>query len=292
MSIADKFQKFCSDLRMDSGTVATVSYRYHRITQQLNESFRSLSSENANSLYVGSYGRGTAIHVSDIDMLYILPGSDYLRFNGYSLNGQSAMLQEVRRSIAQTFPQTTLRGDGQVVVVEFSDGVRFEIVPCFLNDDDSFTYPDTNKGGHWKKTNPRPEIDAIRLMNAMTNKNLCRLCRMIRAWKDHCGVSMGGLLIDTLAHGFIRNWSYRDKSFMWYDWLTRDFFEYLSNINDKQSYWYAVGSNQLIYPQGNFSYKAKQAYNNALEAIEHEKSGHEWSANQKWREIYGYLFAN
>lgn len=292
MSIADKFQKFCSDLRMDSETVATVSYRYHRITQQLNESFRSLSNENENSLYVGSYGRGTAIHVSDIDMLYILPYSDYLRFSGYSLNGQSAMLQEVRRSIAQTYPQTTLGGDGQVVVVEFSDGVRFEVVPCFLNDDNSFTYPDSNNGGHWKKTNPRPEIAAIKSMNTMTNKNLCRLCRMIRAWKDQCGVPMGGLLIDTLAYDFIRDWSYRDKSFMWYDWLTRDFFEYLSNINDKQSYWYAAGSNQFIYPKGNFSYKAKQAYNNALEAIEHEKSGREWSANKKWREIYGYLFAN
>jgi len=35
MSIADKFSRFCSTLRMDDDMVSAVSYRYHRITQQL-----------------------------------------------------------------------------------------------------------------------------------------------------------------------------------------------------------------------------------------------------------------
>jgi len=290
MSIAYKFQKFCSALRMDTNTVSTVSYRYHRITQQLNESFRGYSNENANSLYVGSYGRDTAIHVSDIDMLYVLPYADYLRFNAYAWNGQSAMLQEVRAAIAQTYPQTFLKGDGQVVVVEFSDGIRFEVVPCFENCDGSFTYPDSNDGGHWKTTNPRPEIETIRVIDINANNNLRRLCRMVRAWKEQWDVSMGGLLIDTLAYKFLKDWKYRNESFTYYDWLTRDFFEYLSNVDDQQSYWYAVGSNQLIFPRGNFSYKAKRAYNLSLEAVVFEEKKYEWSANQKWREIYGTKF--
>lgn len=290
MTIADKFQRFYSALRMDANTVSSVVYRYHRITQRLNESFRGYSNEDANSLYVGSFGRGTAIHVSDIDMLYMLPYNEYLRFNAYAWNGQSSMLQEVRSAIAKTFPQTELKGDGQVVVVDFSDGIRFEVVPCFENTDGSFTYPDSNEGGHWRTTNPRPEINAIKSMNTKTNDNLRHLCKMVRAWKDQWDVPMGGLLIDTLAHHFLSNWKHRDKSFMWYDWLTRDFFEYLSGIDDQQSYWYAVGSNQLIFPRGNFSYKAKRAYNIALEAISYENSKCEWSANQKWREIYGNKF--
>ena len=277
-------------MRMDTNTVSTVSYRYHRITQQLNESFRGYSNENANSLYVGSYGRDTAIHVSDIDMLYVLPYADYLRFNAYAWNGQSAMLQEVRAAIAQTYPQTFLKGDGQVVVVEFSDGIRFEVVPCFENCDGSFTYPDSNDGGHWKTTNPRPEIETIRVIDINANNNLRRLCRMVRAWKEQWDVSMGGLLIDTLAYKFLKDWKYRNESFTYYDWLTRDFFEYLSNVDDQQSYWYAVGSNQLIFPRGNFSYKAKRAYNLSLEAVVFEEKKYEWSANQKWREIYGTKF--
>lgn len=290
MFIADKFSRFCSTLRMDDDMVSAVSYRYHRITQQLNESFRGTSNENANSLYVGSYGRGTAIHLSDVDMLYVLPYNDYLRFNKYLWNGQSAMLQEVRNAIAQTYSQTHLRGDGQVVVVEFSDGICFEVVPCFVNDDDSFTYPDSNNGGHWKRTDPKPEIEAIRGMDGQTNNNLRRLCRMVRAWKDQWDVPMGGLLIDTLAYNFLKDWKYRDKSFMWYDWLTRDFFDFLSGVDDQQGFWYAVGSNQKIFPRGTFSYKAKRAYNIALEAMAFENNKYEWSANQKWREIYGTKF--
>jgi hypothetical protein len=61
-------------------------------------------------------------------------------------------------------------------------------------------------------------------------------------------------------------------------------------VNDKQAYWYAVGSNQWIFPRGNFAYKAKQAFLNALGAIGYEGEGKEWSANQKWREIYGTQF--
>ena len=290
MSIADKFQRFCLALRMSEDVVDAVAYRYHRITRQLNEAFRGCSNENAYSLYVGSYGRGSAIHVSDIDMLYILPENYYLKFDGYAGNGQSAMLQVVRNSIAQTYPQTVVKGDGQVVVVNFSDGICFEVVPCFENNDGSFIYPDANNGGRWRTTNPRPEIEAIRNMDRLTNKNLRRLCRMVRSWKDQCNVPMGGLLIDTLAHNFLKDWAYRDKSFLYYGYLTRDFFEYLSGVNDKQAYWFAVGSNQGIFPRGNFAYKAKQAYLNALDAIVYEDGGKEWSANQKWREIYGTQF--
>ena len=113
---------------------------------------------------------------------------------------------------------------------------------------------------------------------------------MVRAWKEQWNVPMGGLLIDTLAYNFLKDWKHRDKSFMCYDRLTRDFFDYLSKVDDQQSYWYAVGSNQLIFPRGNFSYKALRTYNLAVDALALEAKGYEWSANRKWREIYGTNF--
>lgn len=290
MSVADKFQRFCTALRMPTVTVSTVQMRYRQITQRLNLDFYGWDSDTLNTIYVGSYGRGTAIHVSDIDVLFKMPTGSYARYNNYAYNGQSQMLQDLRTSLLRTYSSSAIKGDGQVTDIFFSDGMKFEIVPCCENSDGSFTYPDSNGGGHWKVTDPRPEIESIRSMDVNTNNNLRRLCRMIRAWKDQWNVPMGGLLIDTMAHNFLRNWEYKDKSFMWYDWLTRDFFGYLSNVDDQQSYWYAVGSNQLIFPRGNFSYKVKRAYNLSLEAIAFEKKECEWSANQKWREIYGTRF--
>lgn len=290
MSISDKFSNFCSKLRMSDATVSNVRLRCHNITKRLNKDFRGIENDTMYSLYVGSYGRGSAIHVSDIDMLYILPWSYYTKYNSYISNGQSALLQAVRDSVKQTYPVTDISGDGQVVKVWFSDDVVFEIVPCFEYSDGSFCYPDTHDGGSWKITNPRPEISAINGLNYLTNSNLKRLCRMIRAWKDNCNVPMGGLLIDTFAYRFLSTWENKDKSFMYYDWMTRDFFKFLSEQDDNQLYWKAVGSGQFIYPKGKFAYKAKTAYNNALIAIEKEDKGYTYTANDYWRAIYGSKF--
>ncbi|MCR4857659.1 MAG: hypothetical protein K5890_05620 [Bacteroidales bacterium] len=291
MSISDKFSAFCSNLRMSNNTVSNVRTRYHSITKRLNKDFRNIDNDYLNSLYVGSYGRGTAIHVSDIDMLYILPWEYYSKYNSYVSNVQSALLQAVKESIQQTYPVTYMSGDGQVVKVWFSDGVEFEVVPCFeYSDGSGFCYPDTHDGGSWKTTNPKPEINTINTWNNITNKNLRRLCRMIRAWKDNCNVSMGGLLIDTFAYRFLKDWEHYDKSYFYYDWMTRDFFKYLSEQNDEQSYWIAVGSGQFIYPKGKFTAKAKTAYNNALIAIEKEDKGYSYTANDYWRAIYGTNF--
>lgn len=275
---------------MPTSTVNTVQMRYRQITQRLNLDFYGWDSDTLNTIYVGSYGRGTAIHISDIDVLFKMPQGSYARYNSYAYNGQSQMLQDLRASLLRTYSSSNIQGDGQVTDIFFSDGMKFEIVPCFENDDGSFTYPDSNGGGHWRVTNPRPEIESIRSMDINTNSNLRRLCRMVRAWKDQWDVPMGGLLIDTLAHHFLKDWKYRNMSFMWYDWLTRDFFEYLAGVNDQQSYWYAVGSNQLIFPRGRFTYKAKHALNLAIEAIKFDDQKCEWSANRKWWEIYGTKF--
>ena len=271
MEISQKFDLLCDNLRMNKEIVNTVSYRYHRIIHQLNESYYGIDNDSLHGLYVGSYGRGTAINTSDIDILFILPYEEYVRFNRYLTNGQSALLQDVKKNIQKTYPNSYISGDGQVIVVSFVDGVTFEIVPCFENSDSSFTYPDTNDGGSWKRTNPRPEISAINRLDNRTNKNLKRLCRMVRSWKEQNNVPIGGLLIDTLAYRFLEGWKYRDKTTLYYDWMT-------------------VGNNQLIYRKGPFATKAKKAYDAAVAAIAYETNGYDYSANLKWQEIYGTRF--
>lgn len=128
------FRQFEANLRMTPATVSAVRNRYHAITRRINVDFWGTSSDTDNSWYAGSYGRGTAISTSDIDILVELPPGEYNNAWARSLfggNGPSALLQKVKRSLSATYPQTKLRGDGQVVVAEFADGVRFEIVPVF-----------------------------------------------------------------------------------------------------------------------------------------------------------------
>ena len=289
MGIGETFQKFCDNLKVSNAE--SISYRYRRITNQLNKDFYGYESEIYHSIYTGSYGRDTAIAgFSDLDMLFWLRPEDYSRFNNYLGNGQSAMLQEVRASILNTYPDSAVIGDGQVVVVEFTDNMKFEIAPGFELTDGSFKCPNSNGGGYWYITNPRAEQNEINNKNVLWNYNLKRLAQMARAWKGTWDVPIGGLLIDTLAYNFLENWSYRDKSYFYYDFMSRDFFNYMANQNSTQSYWLAPGSNQQVYRKGLFEYKAKRCYNISLEAIDADGKGYEYTRNQKWREIYGTEF--
>jgi len=291
MSLAEWFSDFCSNLTIKDG--GTISTRYKNITKRLNTDYWATTSDSAHSLYVGSYGRKTATQgFSDLDMIFRLPYEEYEKYDNYSGNGQSALLQAVKKSIEKTYSTTSIRGDGQVILIPFNDGITFEVVPAFVNKDDSFTYPDANDGGRWRTTNPKPEIAAIKSRNFTCNGNLKQLCRMMRAWKRKWDVPIGGLLIDTLAYQFIENWEYRDKSYFYYDYMSRDFFKWMADQDSEQSYWKAPGSSQYVYSKGLFQYKAKRCYNLSLEAIKHETADpkREWSAKQKWREIYGTTF--
>lgn len=290
MSVSDYFSTFCSNLRMSSDVVSTIQYRYHEITKRINIDYWDCSSEITHSLYVGSYGRGTEIWTSDIDIIVQLPYSTYEKFNAYRNNGQSALLQEVKGVLQKRYSTSHIKGDGQVIGINFSDGINFEIVPAFIQTDGSYKYPDTNNGGSWKITDPKKEIDAMNIRNSNTNKNLKRLCRMARAWKEECNVQMSGILIDTLAYKFINDWIYKDKSYLYYDFMSRDFFEFLKDLDKEQEYWLAPGSSRHVWKNGNFQTKAKIAYENVLEAINYENNDCLYSSKCKWREIYGTKF--
>ena len=291
MGLAEWFSTFCANIQVQDG--GTISTRYKNITRRLNSDYWTTTSDTAHSLYVGSYGRNTAIQgISDLDMIFQLPYSVYEQYNNYSGNGQSALLNAVKTSIEKTYSTTSIRADGQVILVPFNDGITFEVVPAFINKDDSFTYPDSNNGGRWRTTNPKPEIEAIRARNAVCNGNLILLCRMMRSWKNQWNVSIGGLLIDTLAYQFIESYTYRDKSYLYYDYFCRDFFKWMAEQDENQEYWKAPGSGQYVYGKGLFQYKANRCYNISLEAIAHETASpkQEWSAKQKWRDIFGNSF--
>lgn len=290
MSVSRNFSVFCKNLEMSSGTVGKIRNRYKMITKRINLDYWGSTSESSHSWYVGSYGRDTEIWTSDIDIVVQLPYPFYEKYNSYSGNGQSALLQDVKKSLQKTYSTSDVKGDGQVIGINFEDKIDLEIVPAFINNDNrSFTYPDTNGGGTWKTTDPRKEIEAINDRNNLTNKNLKRLCRMARAWKAQNNVNMSGILIDTLAYKFIKNWEYKDKSFLYYDYMSRDFFEYLKNIDKEKTYWHAPGSNRYVYKNGPFQSKAKKAYDLAVEAISLETK-YPYSTKKKWREIYGTKF--
>ncbi|MBQ7295726.1 MAG: nucleotidyltransferase domain-containing protein [Clostridia bacterium] len=290
MSVSDDFQQFCKNLRMSDSVVSNVQSRYHSITKRINQDFWNSDSETRHSLYVGSYGRGTAIYTSDIDIVVELPWDIFSKYDNYSYNGQSALLQAVKNSLMKTYSSSYINADGQVVDIAFSDGVKFEVVPAFkFSNNCGYYYPDTHDGGSWKSMNPKSEIDIFNGRNLITNGNLKRLCRMIRAWNAHNNVFMPGVLIDTLAYKFMQDYEHSDKSYMYYDWMSRDFFQYLTDVSG-QDYWLKPGSNQRVYDKYGFEKEAKEAHIKCIKALDYCSKGYNYLWNDEWREIYGNKF--
>jgi hypothetical protein len=291
MAIGDWFSTFCAGLRIGQEKRSSFSYRTARITRILNQELRGLDSDQSNRFYVGSMGRNTAIPtVSDVDLLYVLPNAMYQQYNAYAGNKQSSLLNTVRTAIRKTYTASDVFGDGQVVVIAFDDGVKYEILPAFLNTAQAYTFPDANNGGTWRECKPKQEMDAFALRNTAVNGNLIELSRMARAWRDTHSVPMSGMLIDTLAYQFIESWVHRNQSYLYYDFMTRDFFKFLANQSSTQVYWLAPGSGSYVYRKGSFEFKARQAELRTLEAIEFQGKNMDWSAKQKYREIYGTSF--
>lgn len=286
MNISQTFRDFLLNLRVSE--TERISRRYRKITRVLNRDFHYIESEERNSLQVGSYGRRTATKgVSDLDMVFELSEEHYLRYDSRTNNGQSALLQDIKKSILSIYPSTDIKGDGQVVVVSFTN-YRIEVCPGFLQENGSYKYPDSNNGGIWKLTKPRQEINEMNSFNNTTNSNLKRLARMCRAWRNKNGVKMGGLLIDTLCYKFLKaNEQHWETSYSNYHFLVRDFFGYLINTDKEQKIWYAPGSNQKVYKKYNFIPKARKAYTNIIAAIEKNESDTVYAI---WRKVFGLCF--
>lgn len=271
MTIANSFKSFCKDLVFDTEAVSTSC---KEITKKLNSYYYDEQGNDTDHFYyVGSVGRRTAIkNVSDIDVIFDLPTSTYIRFNAYESNGQSALLQEVKEVLKERYPKTDIKGDGQVVVIEFTT-YTVELVPAFKQSDNRFKYPDTHEGGSWKTTNPLAEQKEVQNADIRSSWNYRNFCRILRKWKNENGIVIGGLLIDSLCYNHFKeenyyvNSSYED----YYQILTNAFY-FLKSLDKNQSYWYAPGSNQKVYSNDNgFISKSESAYKALVNASDDEK---------------------
>lgn len=289
MTLSNHFEDFCEGITVDNDEIERWTDRIKEITKKLNKKYYDNSSDGDNILIVGSVGRRTAIHsVSDYDCIFELPSEKFRQFDDHSGNGQSALLQEVKKEIKLRYSSTKVKGDGQVVVVSFSDG-DIELVPAFRQSDNNFKYPDSNNGGSWKITKPLPEIDEAKRMANLTENHYINFCRLMRTWKNEIGFKFKGLLIDTMAKKFFDEDDARKnlKYSNYYDSLV-DFFKFLSEQNSDCAYWYALGSNQQIKnnDKGKFIKKAKKAYNKLKDVSEDSED-----AITKLRELFGKDFA-
>ena len=109
------------------------------------------------------------------------------------------------------------------------------------------------------------------------------ICQMIREWKANNGVTICGLLIDTLVKNFLDdNSEYKLKSKDDYNILLKSVFKYQSDQDEDRKQRNAKGSNQIIENKNfNFIKKSKKAYN---------KLSNSTDESSTLRELFGSRF--
>jgi hypothetical protein len=288
--VISHFENFLGELELRTTERQDGESKAERVARSLFADYYPSQSFNHRCFsIVGSYAKGTAARPrSDVDMIFVVPSEEFPRINGLSGNKQSQLLQEVKYSLIETYPNTDIRGDGPVVKVPFSS-YYFEVAPVFALQNGSFVTAHTKNGGWWGYTNPVAEITWLRAVDARSLGKASQLVKMMKAWKRECNVEIKSICLETLAILFVDQWVYKDKSTLfWHDWMVRDFFGWVEQFS-VQGKVKPAGIEEWI-PAGDWQTKCQSAYVRAVKACQYEHEDYGALAVGEWQKLFGYQF--
>lgn len=287
MSIGQQFTTFLTNIQLSSNQIEEAKTKYRGVCGKLHSKYHNTTYNGSTKLLVGSYGKRTAISPpTDIDIIFVLPDSEYERYNSHYGNGQSHLLQDVKNILLEKYPNTDMKGDGQVVTVNF-ESYGVEVVPSFLRYG-TYYIPDTHGGGKWKLIDPKQEKTNLEVSNKRTNGNTIILIKMIKAWKSNWKADIKSLVIELTAIDFLSYYTYCDKSSVYYDWMVRDYFKYL--LSKVSSSRHIPGTYEFINYGNSWESKVKLALSWAEKACDLESIYRHDEATNEWRLIFGYRF--
>jgi hypothetical protein len=288
-NVVSHFETFLQELELTSQERADAEAKALRVAKSLFAAYYpDLEFSTACYAIVGSYGKGTAGRPrTDIDMIFILPSSEYSRINGIQGNKQSYLLQEVKGVLLDTFPSTDIKGDGPVVKIPFST-YYLEVVPVFRWEGDLFITPHTKNGGSWGHTNPASEIQWLKDVDDASLGKATHLVKMLKTWKQECNVELRSICLEIAATIFLNQWPERQKTMMYYDWMIRDFFAFLLRYGNGKAK--PAGIDEWIPLGDAWVSKCQSAYDRSVKACAHEHEDQAWAAALEWQKIFGSQF--
>jgi tRNA nucleotidyltransferase (CCA-adding enzyme) len=157
--VRPRFTQFNNELTLTPLQQADGMTKSGGVVGCLNRNYYECDSHTDHGLFIGSWGKNTAGRPPrDVDLYFVLPAEVYHRFQRHVWNRQSALLREVKSVIAETYPDTDMSGDGQIVLVRF-ESYNVEVVPAFPLMNGHYWICDTSNGGRYKETNPWAEVN-------------------------------------------------------------------------------------------------------------------------------------
>lgn len=253
---------------------------------------------------IGSHGKGTALRGSrTADAMFVLPDRFQTQMfsNGYRSEPADeadvslpplvrdiiALLQD-RYGAVKTCPDNALTVMTDIAV----DGekITIRILPCFAHERGYFvaTRAHIRNQEYWSNFDPHAEAQNLDRFDTATAGKARHLIRMLKAWRRTAGAPIASLALERLACEFLRVWIYQRRSTLFYDWMVRDFFFWLTAQTGRTLY--VPGSHQGLVLGDAWLASAEAAHAAASKASDLERDNRNDEALVRWREIFGLVF--
>jgi hypothetical protein len=289
-SVATRFENFLSNISLTAANREDAKVKYDGVAGKLHSHYYPTTTYNGSTkLLIGSYGKGTAVRPPrDVDVRFLMPAATFKRYDDYIGNGQSQLLQDIKRILQQRYPSTDISGDGQVVVVPFTNGHTVELLPAWQAPSGKYIIPDTHAGGSWKLADHTAELAYVADSDRRSLGKTRALIKMMKTWQATCNVPIRSLVIELRSVNFLKAWQYYDKSSVYYDWMVRDYFsELLKHVHGSCP---MPGTDEKILYGNAWKSRAETAHARAVKACQYEAADQTYSATEEWRKIFGSAF--
>lgn len=283
MLVGPRFSAFIQRLGITEQQAADGTRKQTGVRAALNRWYYGHGEATQNSLLIGSWAKALRVAPPrDIDVLFCMPVDIFHRYEARAGNRQSQLLQEVRSALSQTYPQTAIRGDGQVVVVPFVT-MPVEVIPAFRLHTGQYLIADANGGGSYRTTDPSAELSVLEASDRATFGATRRLIRMAKQWQRHAHAPIKSFMLERLAVAFLETWQHATAGYE--DWMVRDFFEFMLR--------YVGGSVQMpgtgewVSIGDAWASRARTALATAQRACQYEAVNADRRAGAEWRSLFG-----
>lgn len=276
-----EFKKFCNDIRLTTNQKEDAKKKYKGVCKTLHKEYYESEYDGKTKLLFGSYKTKTNIRplteMQDVDVIFKIPQETFNKFDNYESNGQSALLQEIKDILNETYSTTDkIRAWSKVVLVKMTKCTHnVEVLPALENEDSTFTIPNSKNGGSWDNFDPRKQVEEFQTSNDDTNGLTAELGRMMKSWvrntstMDYSSYELLGLVIIFLGTEFKDGAEYED-----YHEVVKNFLDYVKlrcSDDDRKKH-------------------IQTAYNRAVKAIEYMEDDKPKEASEEWRKIFGDKF--
>ncbi len=256
---------------------------------------------------IGSHGKGTALRGSrTADAMFVVPNRYQSLMFGAGGGAEPAgradgtdaglppLVRDMIALLRERYGAVKLSPDNALSVMTdiAVDGEKITIrtLPCFAHERGFFvaTRAHARNQGYWSNFDPHAEARNLDTIDTATAGKARHLIRMLKAWRRTSGAPIASLALERLACEFLRVWIYQRRSALFYDWMVRDFFFWLTAQTGRVLY--VPGSHEGLALGDAWQASAETAHAAAAKASDLERDNRNDQALVRWREIFGLAF--